>query len=224
MRQRAERRCANCGELIVEPKRAGRRRIYSYCQDCRDHVSQNAALRQQWDWAAALVKATAMSVTRSKDGKWSPRIDNVTLRALMTVQDGRCALTGTPLLYPLDHDILRTGSTLSQWADARQLSPADRSRIPVLVRAVTSDDWIPGNVVLVAQFMEDACRYCGSVAGVAAMFAGKGPPPVPTSVTLLQARPAAERALQEAYVQRLQEQREDEEQSAPNNQLPETDP
>lgn len=209
MRHRTERHCANCGELIATPKRAGRRRIYAYCDDCRARVSQRVALQRQWDWAAALVKATAMSVTRSKDGKWSPRIDNVTLRALMTVQDGRCALTGTPLLYPPDQDILRTGSTLNQWADARQLGVADRGCIPVLVRAVTSDDWVPGNIVLVAQFMESACRYCGSVAGVAAMFAGKGPPQVPTSAALLQARPAAERVLQEAYAQKLQEERED---------------
>jgi hypothetical protein len=41
------------------------------------------------------------------------------------------------------------------------------------------------------------------------MFAGNGPPQVPTSAELLQARPAAERVLQEAYAQKLQEERED---------------
>lgn len=207
--------CAGCNRELSEksfkPKKysaTNRRRTNAYCNDCRDKILHDAPFLRQWDWASAVCKGTSRLVTRYKDGVWSTRIDHVVLHALMSLQQGQCAISCIKLIYPTSFDALPMGIQLQQWAADCGISERNQLAMPVLVRAVKSGPWEPGNLVFIAAFMKDAYDFAGSVAAAAAMLE-RPTPVVPTATMLTERRAAVERAMAEAWHAKQQEQKQE---------------
>ena len=133
------------------------------CYYCRQRNAFDEAYARQWDWAAALNKATAMSVAsrNSLDGIWG----NITphlIRVLDVVQEDKCALTGQQFLRPKESE-LTARATMAGWAN--KLPYQDRGRVPVLVRISHEHQWDSGNVMLIIAAAETLYRYCGGLVG-----------------------------------------------------------
>ena len=190
MNQSRSRTCAACGRDFELRKYSGsagtsRHRRFSYCPDCRTA----AAPERSWDWTAAVCKSSMLASLHRNDGEWSPRVDPGTLRALMELQKGRCACTGVGLTYPNPELELPRGSALWQWARDQNLDPRLRLRMPALVRAVVPGPWEPGNIVFLAQFMESAYAYAGSLSAMINLFkAPSAQVPTAAAITRMRAR------------------------------------
>jgi hypothetical protein len=131
------------------------------CYYCRQANAFRDTYNKQWDWAAALNKATAMRVASRHpfDGQWG----NVTphlIRVLDIVQEGHCAVTGLDLLKPDNAVFESTRTTLSCWSD--KLSINEQGRVPMLVRISPEIRWDSGNVILIATAAESLYHFCGS--------------------------------------------------------------
>lgn len=145
-------------ETPGEPKSKGRRPVL--CYYCRQENAFRDTYSKQWDWAAALNKATAMRVASRHpfDGQWG----NVTphlIRSLDLIQEGRCAVTGLAMLKPDNTVFESPRTTLGSWSD--KLSVNEQGRVPVLARVSQEVRWDSGNVILIVAAAESLYRFCG---------------------------------------------------------------
>jgi len=143
-----------------KPTKANRR--LTLCYYCRSSDVFRDEYGKQWDWAAALNKSTAMSVSINKpwDGVWG----NVTphlIRVIDVMQNGQCALTGIKMLKPDASAFPNPRVTLSGWVES--LAVRDRDRVPTLVRVSAELPWESGNVMLIIKVAEPLYRYCGGL-------------------------------------------------------------
>lgn len=134
------------------------------CYHCRQRNAFEDIYARQWDWAAALNKATAMRVAHASpfDGVWG----NVTphlIRVLDIVQDSQCAVTGLCLIRPDTEELAKARVTLNSWAD--KLPVQERGRVPALVRISNEAGWDSGNVILIASSAESLYRHCEGLSG-----------------------------------------------------------
>jgi hypothetical protein len=168
-----KRRCSRCKRIFdrSEFDQSGKR-IGRLCSECRREAKAIKAARAKWDCAAALKKEAKMRVHRAggRLGTYCDSLDADNIRALLSVQEYRCALSGMPFQIPTVSDLssragVRDGShtTLTEWAKTLP-DPVMRLYVPTLVRSNSTGDWKAGNVILVCNFLAEAYRTCNGSA------------------------------------------------------------
>lgn len=169
MSESAQRKCPKCGELraldLFEYNAESGRRSYS-CGICK-----RLKVDLPWDWACALKKATRMHVGKAqgREGTYYDALDEDMLRALWMAQEGKCALTQAPLRIPTIDELKKLSSnnsgnnvTLTAWKDT--LPFAAQKFVPVLTRISMEGHWLPGNVILICNYLKDLCEAIGNIA------------------------------------------------------------
>lgn len=168
IRRPRKRRCQNCGNMVPVKSFSTNEKtlkrlipVSPYCLVCRTANPGIGRNLVPWTWADAILKHTSQAVGRvSGAGSMSQGITSTVVAALMELQHYRCALTGVQLLLPEAGTVLTHGTTLVGWSAGRP----DAGNIPVLAKVRESGDWMPGNVVLIAQFMRDVVQHLGGAA------------------------------------------------------------
>lgn len=169
-RRPRKRQCAHCGHIVpvrsfsTHEKTLNRMsRASPYCLVCRTSTPDIGRSLVPWTWADAILKHTSQAVGRAGgSGAMSQGITASVVAALMDLQRYRCALTGIQLVLPEVGTVLTHGTTLMGWGAGRP----DAGNIPILAKVRDSGDWMPGNVVLIAQFMRDVVQHLGGAAEV----------------------------------------------------------
>jgi hypothetical protein len=142
---------------------ATQRRSYS-CVIC-----QQLKVALPWDWACALKKSTRMHVGKAqgKEGKYFDTLDEDMIRALMQAQESKCALTQAALRIPTIEELQalsadKTGNNITLTAWKNRLEPHLQRFVPVLVRVTAEGAWLPGNVIIICDYLKDFYEAVGS--------------------------------------------------------------
>jgi hypothetical protein len=126
-----------------------------------------------------------VSHAHENDGLWTGRLEARDLRGLLFFQQNSCAVSGLPLVVPQPMEELLKNSTLERWANAVDLTPSQRARLPVLVRGTHQREWEPGNVVLIANAVQPLYRdVAETLVNCCQLFGNQRPPIVPSSQLL----------------------------------------
>ena len=172
------------------------------CCECRSSGASAAVASGVWDWAAALCKATSMSVDHAcrrdpRQAPWSPRLDAMLVRGLHRLQEGRCALTGEQLLLPPRHVLIPAHTTLESWIGT--LTDEAAGHVPALIRTDPRGEWAPGQVVLVASAVAPLVAWAGGLVEARTLMLRARVPAVPTPQALTLVRPEVEKEARELW-------------------------
>jgi hypothetical protein len=118
------------------------------CNTCRRKAKLAKGMRG-WDWANCIHKSTSMHAG-SIGVEFDPGLTPGSLRAIMAIQNYRCAISGLSLVLPESTIVFSKNTTLTSWANTR-LSKEDKARLPVLVRNIKGGTWCEGNVIFIAK-------------------------------------------------------------------------
>jgi hypothetical protein len=91
------------------------------------------------------------------DGDVSAGLTPGIFRALMSIQEQKCAFTQCSFLLP---EKLERNQTLTRWEE--NLPEAERALVPKLVRISAHDEWCQGNVVFVSSGIYGLYTVLGS--------------------------------------------------------------
>jgi len=168
MAESVQRKCPKCGELrdlhLFEYNPKTGRRNYS-CAFCKQQK-----VNLPWDWACALRKSTRMHVGKAqgREGKYFDALDEDMIRALMRAQGNKCALTQAVLQLPSSDQLKvlssdKTGNNVTLTAWKATLPPHLQKFVPVVVRVSTEGSWIPGNVVIICDYLKEFYEAAGNI-------------------------------------------------------------
>jgi hypothetical protein len=166
-----------------------RQRAGFKCWKCRIADEVRSETYDGWDWAKALLKSTRMSLYHDEGKNKDRARDHTTslspadIRALMQFQHGRCALTShIRLVYPEREGSLPKNMTFACWA---KTIPEDQQQCtPVLVRAVKAQEWMAGNIMLIARVYYPLYEFYDTLADIGYAFNRTPALQVPTLQTV----------------------------------------
>lgn len=172
------------------------------CRACRFAEKMHKEYAKFWDFGAAICKATSLHTIslRGADGMWTKQIDATTVRVIMQLQQGRCAITQQQFLYPHDTEALPQGSTLDTWANMLSFDEVQLNLLPVLVRATPNLGWEPGNVVLITRMALPIYRHTKSLLGAVGFMHSAEAAPVPTQFAITGRRAKVMLELKQAWL------------------------